>query len=322
MTLINQEIFKVTFDANSDNNGTITLSGNEYTYIPKTGFFGTDTFTYTICSTITTSSCDTATISIKVNASSSNVGSFNIPSDLTAYYNDVDFSLTAAALKDELATKTINAHGTTLSYTPGVWEALKESDLDPTDNSKVLLIYGYNDTDGNRVTDRSRGVNENGGGSTDWNREHVYPKSLANPNLGTSGPGADAHSLRPCDAAMNSNRSNKKFVDGSGNAQSISGGWYPGDEWKGDVARMMLYMYVRYGNQCLPKNATIGDTNSTDSNMIDLLLEWNVEDPVSDFEKNRNDVIATKQGNRNPFIDNPYLVTITWGGDDAENTWK
>ena len=47
-----------------------------------------------------------------------------------------------------------------------------------------------------------------------------------------------------------------------------------------------------------------------------------MQDPVNDYEKNRNDVIATNQGNRNPFIDNPYLATLIWGGSDAENFWE
>jgi len=57
-----------------------------------------------------------------------------------------------------------------------------------------------------------------------------------------------------------------------------------------------------------------------------LFLIWNVEDPVSDFEKQRNTFHENTantyaQGNRNPFIDNPYLATRIWGGDSAEDTW-
>ncbi|WP_299105626.1 endonuclease [uncultured Tenacibaculum sp.] len=304
--------------------GTVTLNSDKtITYVPKTDFTGTDTFTYKICDNDNPNTCATATITVTIKSTGGNTGSFNIPSDLTSYYNSVDFTQTGTSLREALATITINSHTDFLSYTPGVWNALKASDLDPTDNSKVLLIYGYSDTDGNYVTDRSRGVNDNGGTQgTDWNREHVYPRSLGIPNLGSSGPGSDAHHLRPSDVKMNSNRGSKKFATGSGNAGDASGGWYPGDEWKGDVARMMMYMYIRYGNQCLPKNVALGSANSADSNMIDLLLEWNADDPISDFEKNRNNEIAKVQGNRNPFIDNPYLASVIWGGTDAENTWK
>jgi endonuclease I len=246
-----------------------------------------------------------------------------------AYYNDVDLTANGLQLRDNLATKIINTHTHYLSYAD-VWEALKITDLDPADptNSRVLLIYGYSDTDGNYVTDRTRSKTANGGTSgTDWNREHTYAKSLGNPNLGTSGPGSDAHHLRAADVSFNSQRSSKKFAAGTGNAGDSNGGWYPGDEWKGDIARMMMYMYLRYGNQCLPSGVAIGSTNTVDANMIDLLLQWNAEDPVSQEEDNRNTYLSDAnntygQGNRNPFIDNPYLATRIWGGPTAEDRWN
>ncbi|CAM1370714.1 Extracellular ribonuclease (modular protein) [Tenacibaculum litopenaei] len=240
-----------------------------------------------------------------------------------SYYNDVDLTKSGIALKDALATKIASTHTRNLSYTPGVWEACKATDLNPSNSSQVLLVYGYSSSG---TTARTRGVNDNGGNSGDWNREHVYPKSLGTPNLGSSGPGADAHHLRPSDVSYNSQRGNKKFATGSGNSGNVTGGWYPGDEWKGDVARMMMYMYLRYGNQCLPKNVAIGTANTVDSNMIDLLLKWNAEDPVSNIEDARNTYHGNSsntyaQGNRNPFIDNPNLATQIWGGPVAENRW-
>ncbi len=243
-----------------------------------------------------------------------------------AYYSDVDLSLEQDALKSALAQKIIATHTNFLTYTPGIWEASKITDSDPDNASNVLLIYGYNDTDGNHVTDRSRSKDLNGGNEgTDWNREHTYPRSLGTPNLGSEGPGSDAHHLRPSDVIMNSDRGNRKFIDGSGNAGAISGGWYPGDEWKGDVARMMMYMYLHYGNRCLPTNVGIGTDVSSFDDMIDLFLKWNAEDEVSQIEIQRNayhdsnDTYA--QGNRNPFIDNPFLATRIWGGQVAEDIW-
>jgi hypothetical protein len=56
--------------------------------------------------------------------------------------------------------------------------------------------------------------------------------------------------------------------------------------------------------------------------MPNIFLEWNAEDPVSQYEKNRNTVLQNMQGNRNPFIDNPYLATIIWNGPAAQNTWS
>ena len=237
------------------------------------------------------------------------------------YYNGVNLNQEGLALKEELANKTIAAHTNILSYG---WSALQATDVNPENDQEVLLIYGYTDST-TGTTSRRRGIDDHGGDSDEWNREHVYAKSLGTPNLGTSGPGADGHHLRPSDVGFNSQRGSLKFADGSGNAGTVSGGWYPGDEWKGDVARIMMYMYIRYADQCKPTGVGIGSTASTPDDMIDLFLEWNVEDPVSDFERQRNTYHDSReqyaQGNRNPFIDNAYLATRIWGGDAAVDSW-
>ena len=242
-----------------------------------------------------------------------------------AYYNDVDLTLSGMALKSELSNKIITTHSNNLSYSE-VWEALKVTDLVPGSSTDVYLIYGYDNGDGNVTTDSTRSKNSNGGAVGDWNREHVYPKSLGTPNLGTSGPGADAHMLRSSDVQRNGMRGSLKFVDGSGTSQAVSGGWYPGDEWKGDMARIIMYMYLRYESQCLPINTGVGTSVIIDPDMIDLFLEWNAQDSVSAYEVVRNDYLGTTvnqygQGNRNPFIDNPYLATKIWGGTIAEDIW-
>ena len=244
-----------------------------------------------------------------------------------AYYNDVNLNLTGLTLKDELAVKIINTHTRTLFYDQ-IWNASKATDLNPSNPAQVLLMYGWeNGTDGDVTNDKFRGINLNGGSVGDWNREHVYSRSLGTPNLGEAGPGADAHHLRPSDFQKNSSRGNTKFANGTGVASGASnGGWYPGGEWKGDVARMMMYMYLRYGNRCLPTNVGFGSNANTPDDMIDLFLQWNVEDPVSDFERQRNSYHENTnnpeaQGNRNPFIDNPRLATRIWGGPEAEDSW-
>lgn len=237
------------------------------------------------------------------------------------YYNGVNLTLTGGALKTELSNKITITHTSLLTYS-NVWTELKITDLDPGNSSNVLLLYGYNDTDGSVVNDRTRSKNSNGGNVGDWNREHTFAQSLATPNMTTSSPnaGTDAHHLRSSDVQMNGNRGNRKFAAGSGNAGNAGSNWYPGDEWKGDVARMMMYMYLRYPSQCVPTNVGTGSTVALDD-MLTLFLEWNVQDPVSTYEEQRNTRLETSQGNRNPFIDNPYLATVIWGGSDAENTW-
>lgn len=240
---------------------------------------------------------------------------------IPSYYNDVNLTLTGMNLKAALTTKITNTHTTQLTYTPGVWNVLKVSDLDPTNTNNVLLVYGFDDTDGDVTTDRSRSKSANGGNSGDWNREHIFPKSLGTPSLGESGPGADAHNLKPSDVQYNNLRGSRQYSTGTGNGGVAGANWYPGDEWKGDVARIYMYMYVRYTTQCKPGNACVGNPVAIDLNMVDILLEWNEQDPVNTYEQNRNDVIYNNQGNRNPFIDNPYLATLIWGGTAAENFW-
>ncbi|MBR9845764.1 MAG: T9SS type A sorting domain-containing protein [Algicola sp.] len=250
------------------------------------------------------------------------------PSELQSYYG-TEINTTGLALKTELITLTVNNHTNFLTYSE-VWEALRETDLDPTNANDVLLIYGYNDFDGDVTTDRTRGKFQNGGNVGDWNREHTYPRSLGNPDLGSSGPGSDAQMLRPSDVQRNGQRGNQPYADGTGLASGNSnGGWYPGDEWKGDCARIIMYMYLRYGDQCLPSVVGIGSNAATPDDMIDLFLQWNAEDPVvpGGIEDVRNSYHANTsntyaQGNRNPFIDNPYLATLIWGGPDAENRWE
>lgn len=248
------------------------------------------------------------------------------------YYNGFNFNQTGTALKNALATKITTTHTKVLNYQQAE-DAIKIIDLDPADASNVLLLYGFSNSMCPSSTSddndhRRRNKNSDGGGATcEWNREHTYAKSLGTPDLGTSGPGADAHHLRAADVQRNGDRGSEKFAAGSGNSHDVtSATWYPGDEWKGDVARMMMYMYLRYGNRCLPKNVGVGTTLATDSNMIDLFLQWNAEDPVSQYEDSRNTYLGNSanaygQGNRNPFIDNPYLATLIWGGTPAENRW-
>ncbi|MXN89875.1 T9SS type A sorting domain-containing protein [Flavobacterium sp. Sd200] len=244
------------------------------------------------------------------------------------YYSTIDFTLTGDALKDELAELITETHTTELIYTPDVWNALRQSDLDPDNPQNVLLFYGYNDTDNVVSNDRTRDVslscNRTGSCIGYWVREHVYAQSLGEPDLEREGPGSDAHHLRAIDSQMNGSRNNRKFTAGSGNSHTLPGDlFYPGDEWKGDVARMMMYMYVRYQEQCAATRVGTGSTDySTFGDMPDIFLEWNVQDPVSQYERNRNTVLEGMQGNRNPFIDEPYLATLIWNGPNAQDNWQ
>ncbi len=251
------------------------------------------------------------------------------------YYNGFNWTLTGSNLKDALATKITNTHTHQLVYSQ-TDNALAILDLDPADatQTNVLLVYGFSDNlcPASSIDDkdhRRRDSNMQDDGTSSpclYNREHTFPKALGTPDLGTAGPGADLHHLRAADKKRNADRDNDKFFNGSGNSFETALNWYPGDEWKGDIARMMMYMYLRYGNQCLPTAVGVGTPVASDANMIDLFLQWNADDPVTQFEDNRNTYLGNAsntygQGNRNPFIDNPYLATVIWGGPVAQNRW-
>ena len=242
-----------------------------------------------------------------------------------AYYNDVDLTLTGQDLYFELQNK-IDQASATFTYEDARFSA-EVTDEDTQNNSNILLVYGFNDADGNCTTDRSRNKNAFGGSGCEWNREHVFARSNANPSMGsasnaTTGIAADPHNIRPSDQQMNNDKGNRLFAAGTGDAGVLgTGNWYPGDEWKGDVARMMMYMYTRYGDRCLPSLMGVGPLEGS-TEMLQLFLQWNVEDPVSDFEDQRNPHLENVYGNRNPFIDNPYLATLIWGGPVAEDRWN
>ncbi len=250
---------------------------------------------------------------------------------IPSYYSSIDFSLTGNSLKAELANLITTTHTTKLPYTSSsmdTWDAIQLSDLDPNNSANLNLLYGFNDFNAATNDDRTRDKTLTGNSSCIgyWNREHTFPKSLASPTMDTNIPGVstDIHHLRAADCQWNSTRNNRPFTDGQGDAKTVgSTDWYPGDEWKGDVARMMMYLYVRYNSETPATNVGVGSTSYSPFNdMPNIFLEWNTEDPVSINEINRNEAVYSIQGNRNPFIDNPYLATLIWGGPQAPDFWN
>ncbi len=249
-----------------------------------------------------------------------------VNAQIPKYYQNINFNKNGKELKKELSQLIKSTHRNNLTYKE-LWKALAITDSDPRNPKNLLLIYGFDDKSNNADEARTRLKTKKGNEKGSWSREHVYAKSLGVPNLGQSGPGADAHMLRAADVTRNTKRSNLPFIDGTGKASKRDQkAWYPGNEWKGDIARIIMYMYLRYDEQANP-NRMAKSKNTYSKEMPDIFLKWNAEDPVSNLEKQRNNYLGNLantygQGNRNPFIDNPYLATKIWGGPKANNTWK
>ncbi len=251
---------------------------------------------------------------------------------IPAYYSQIDFEADSQTLYNQLSYLVTVSHTNPLPFTSNTtmdtWDLMKISDEDENNPQNVLLIYGSNDSDESVVNDRTRSKDLSCHGSScygKWNREHVYSKSYAIPLMDTDyiGIATDVHNLRACDSSTNSSRSNRTFTDGDSPIACTVGSddFFPGNEWKGDIARIIMYMYLRWGDQADANRATVG-SNSYHADMPDLFLQWNAIDPVSPLEIQRNDSIYAYQGNRNPFIDNPHIAHLLWGGPDAENTWN
>ncbi|GLZ29420.1 hypothetical protein Lesp02_16100 [Lentzea sp. NBRC 105346] len=224
-------------------------------------------------------------------------------------YYDPAIGKTGEQLRDAL--HTIIKSQTKLSYDQ-VWDALKNTDQDPANTANVILLY----------SGVSRSKSLNGGDPDDWNREHVWAKSHG--DFGTAtGPGTDLHHLRPEDVSVNSARGNLDFDNGGSAVSQCSDCWAdsdsfePRDAVKGDVARMIFYMAVRYegddGFADLEPNDSTSNGTAPYIGRLSVLKQWNAQDPPDTFEYRRNQVIFDSyQHNRNPFIDHPEWVASIW----------
>jgi len=226
-------------------------------------------------------------------------GQLEPPPALQDYYGDVFDETTPSLLLDDLAVLTIAKHTNILSYSQR-HDYLYDADENLSNADNVILMYS-----GESRSDDEWLSTSNPNTTQTFNTEHVFPQSLI-----VNTAKGDLHHLRSCDVSINSDRGNMPFGAGSGTYADLGSSWYPGDEWKGDVARMIMYLNLRY------------DEDFLEVGTLALFLQWNAEDDVSDFEMNRNALISGVQGARNPFIDNPYIATALWGGPAAQNRWE
>ncbi|MDO6774338.1 endonuclease [Shewanella sp. 3_MG-2023] len=243
--------------------------------------------------------------------------------DTNVYYTNVlsgNFD-DAEAMKNAISVAIATGHQQ-LTYKQ-VWTALTYSDEDPSNSSNVIELY----------TGKSVSKQNNGGNTSDWNREHIWAKSHGFPSESQLGY-TDAHHLRPTNVKVNSTRSNYDFNECSDTGTEVAEApgnyldaaarcFEPRDEIKGDVARMIMYMDTRYqGNDTnMPDLIAIDRITTADEvanneplhGKLCTLYTWHQQDPVDTTDIKRNDAVYTYQGNRNPYVDYPQWVQEVYG---------
>ena len=241
----------------------------------------------------------------------------------TNYYESCN-GLSGEALRAELH-NIIKDHQS-FSYTT-TKTILREADEDYNNPDNIILVYTGNSIDKFDFASNFE--------PDFWNREHVWPKSHGDFDAGDpfEVPAyTDAHNLKPVDHSMNTLRGEKDFENGGDivfNGSSLTdcfstnSTFEPRNEVKGDIARMIFYMDLRYEGGTGEPNLVVVEGLTTYPNpqigSLSTLLEWHEQDPPDAFEKRRNDVIFKWQGNRNPFIDYPEFVNYLYNDNPQIN---
>lgn len=214
-----------------------------------------------------------------------------------------------------------------------VWTVINACDIDKyyENDGTILDIYSENplSTDPYNFKPGLKQCGNYKGEGDCYNREHVFPQGYFNENFPMRG---DYHHIVATDGYVNNVRNNYPFGEvgtvrvTSKNGSKLGTSKFPGyggtvfepiDEFKGDVARMLLYFITRYESQLPNFNGGDSQLDGTRNRgfeqwYIDLLLKWHDKDPVSQREIDRNNCVFSKQGNRNPYIDRPEFVTKIW----------
>lgn len=327
---------------------TYPSSGSSFTISTNTALVAGETCTFTVVANAITDAGG-------VKPSANTVVNFSVASGGgggTGYYSRVNTS-SASQLRCSLHA-TIKGH-TAYPYSGGTtnaWTILEIADEDPNNSGRIL--DAYRNRSFVKITDRA-----GSGSGLKYNREHTWPNSLgfgsATGNLGLPhSPYTDTHMLYLTDSAYNSDRGNKPYANctqasGCGervtevnNGQGGGSGTYPGNSnwvktpdgnsgsfevWgkrKGDMARAIMYMAIRYEGGTHPttgqnepdleltdNRSLIVITSSSPAYMglLSTLIAWHQADPPTAAERARNEVIYSFQGNRNPFIDHPEWGT-------------
>lgn len=255
---------------------------------------------------------------------------YDIEGENNEILNDYVLGKKGVELQNGLSILMANTQTEIIAY-KDLKTCLSTTDSDLMDDNSMITLYTRDIIDGT--------WNE-----SLWNREHVWCKNHSN-GLYTAvqennkGAGSDIHHVRPALMTINSTRSNVPYgiVNKSSATQIGDTGNYfgnnifePSDEIKGDIARILMYVYVRYSSSLNSTYDTIsdkrGDLRITDivttpsgleEDAWNLLLSWNDLDPVNYLEMSRNEEGQKLQNNRNVFIDHQEFARMCF--DDSYN---
>ena len=246
-----------------------------------------------------------------------------LPSDITytGYYSDMTGNFdTYDEFFNTLNDILVSTHTSKGSYSKA-WTILEESDAYDSDHIECFYTGS--------IIEKDRRDQGSGSDNTIWNREHVWAKSHGFDDQ-SYWAYSDCHHLRATGKAINSSRGNKYFdeVNNPTDSDQYGNKWTssvfePRDEVKGDVARILFYMVTRYHDSTLtltldnsgsyPNSKGVGNLG-----MLDTLVKWHYEDPVSETEIKRNEVVYSYQGDRNPYIDHPEFVYFLYQDESEE----
>ena len=187
------------------------------------------------------------------------------------------------------------------------------TDTTSYEDIKTLCMYTDCQNGGGKISSFYSGKEIGPSWDGSWNREHTWPNSKGDAN----GNGEnDIFMVRPTHTSENSSRGNTAYGESGSyyNPNRESGGQY---DLRGDVARIVLFVYVRWQNYNSSAAVLYGSNGVIESRAV--LLKWMEQDPVDTWELGRNDSCQSITGTRNVFVDYPELAFLMLGADVPDN---